>query len=427
MRIRRLTAILIIVVWTMTFGLYSTEVLAESKDTIVITVGSPYMYVNGVKKQLDPDKGTTPQVIESSTYIPLNAFVMEMGGCVTWTANEKRLDIVLGNKTMRMWIEKKGAILDDKQITMAKPPKLVNGLPMVPVRFLAENLGAAISLDKTQKIITVTFVKKEVEVSSVDWGYLLINDFEIKKENVIIKEKAGESYIFINADEFKYAFKYPYLTNIYPEFYRQDNTFAATWSDNNTALLEIIMEVDNPTFSVNGQAADAGMGPFKSGEAYYIPINLFIAAFDMKVDYDKEANSILVQFNKDFPKDILIGYWSDIDTNLFTEFKDPSTGAKSLSSFANAYIYNTDGTYMLRMLAVGGFSDTFIQQSGKYKIIGNMLMHYDISETLYKGTPFVLQYKNKLLDKPEYNFINNYYPDENRIEINLIPVTKKQY
>jgi len=78
------------------------------------------------------------------------------------------------------------------------------------------------------------------------------------------------------------------------------------------------------------------------------------------------------------------------------------------------------------MLAVGGFVDIFPEQSGKYKILGNTIIHYDISETLYKGTPFALQNKNKKLDRAEYNFISNYYPDENRIDFGGIFVTKKQ-
>lgn len=426
MRIRKIISLLMIIALVMSIGLYPAKAFTDSKDKIVITIGSSNMYVNGVKKQLDPGKTTALQVIGNSIYVPPSALVKEMGGSVTWIAKEKRLDIVLGNKTIKMWIDKKDAMVDGKKTIMVAPPKLINGNPLVPVQFLVDKLGATLTLDKTKKVITIEFIKHMEKVSEDDWNYLLINDYEIKKEDLVIKEKAKESYVFINAEIFKYAFKYPYLTSNYPDFYREDNTFTATWSDNNEVLVEVIMELDNPTFKVNGQSIDAGFGPIKNGDAYYIPINLFVAALDMDFAYEEDARAIILQYKEAFSKEILVGYWSDIDTDLFTEFKDPSTGAKSLASFANAYIYNEDGTYRLRMLAVGGFTDTFIEQSGKYKILGNTIMHYDISETLYKGTPFVLQYKNKLLDKPQYSFIDNYYPDENKIVFDQIPVTKKR-
>lgn len=269
-----------------------------------------------------------------------------------------------------------------------------------------------------------SIVKQEIKIPLTDWSCLLINDNEIKREDAIIREKSGESYIFINADIFKDTFKYPYLSNIYPDLYREGDTFTVTWSDNTEPRLNIIMQVDNPIFTVNGKSFDAGMGPIQISEAFYIPINSFIVALDMRLEQDLEAGTITVQHRTDFAKDILVGYWSDVNINLFIEFKDPATGAKSLASCANAYIYNADGTYRLRMLSVGDFKDSFLEQCGKYKILGNTILHYDISETLYKGNPFVLQYRNKPLDKPIYSFIDNYYPDLKKIVIDQIPVMK---
>jgi hypothetical protein len=57
---------------------------------------------------------------------------------------------------------------------------------------------------------------------------------------------------------------------------------------------------------------------------------------------------------------------------------------KGLSSFANAYVFNKDGTYGRIMVSAGGFDDAFIQQKGKYKIFGNTIMFYDIREAISK-------------------------------------------
>lgn len=263
--------------------------------------------------------------------------------------------------------------------------------------------------------------EEKLELPQTDWSYLLINDNEIKKEDVKVRKSSGKTYIFVDAEVFKYAFKYPCLENSSPSIQRDKDTLTLTWTGRNGKLLEIIMKVDDPDFTVNGQVLSAGMGPFRMDEAYYIPINFLIGALDMKLDYDASTKAITVQFSSDFPTDTLAGYWSDTDINLFTEFEYISARDKSLPINANAYIYNADGTYRLRKLSADGL----LVQCGKYRISGYTIIHYNISETLYKGSPMVLQYMNKLLEKPQYSFINNHYPDKKSLVINQIQVTKK--
>lgn len=262
---------------------------------------------------------------------------------------------------------------------------------------------------------------EKMEVLPADWSYLLINDYEIKKENVQIRELSGEPYIFIDAEVFKQAFKYPCLENNSPDIHSEKDTLVVTWTGSNGKVLEIVMQVGNPAFTVNGQVFSAGMGPIRNDGAYYIPINFLIGALGMKLDYDAAAKAIAIQFRGDFPTDTLVGYWADTNINLFTEFKDLSAGEKSLPANANAYIYNADGTYRLRRMSANGF----LVQCGKYRITGYTIIHYDISETLYKGSPLKLQYKNNMLEKPEYSFINNYYPDKKCLVIDQIPVIRK--
>ncbi|MDD4504577.1 MAG: hypothetical protein PHS15_07095, partial [Clostridiaceae bacterium] len=143
----------------------------------------------------------------------------------------------------------------------------------------------------------------------------------------------------------------------------------------------------------------------------------FISAMEMDVETNSNGDTLYIQYKNIFPADILMGTWSDTNTNLFADFKDITTEAASLPSYATAYMFNSDGTYGLRMVSAGGFNDTFITQRGKYKIMGNTIMFYDIFETVYKGAPLTLMYKDKLLEEPQYSFIYNYDSKEDRIEI----------
>jgi len=70
-------------------------------------------------------------------------------------------------------------------------------------------------------------------------------------------------------------------------------------------------------------------------------------------------------------------------------------------------------TYVLGLID----NEKFIAQRGKYRIMGNTIIFYDILETVYKGVPLILIYEDKSLGRPQYSFIYNYDSKKGRIEI----------
>ena len=253
---------------------------------------------------------------------------------------------------------------------------------------------------------------------SYNWDQIVINDTEIFRDNYHIKVKDDFYYIFIEAERFKYAFKCPYAGSYtYPEVDIIGGSISASWSNGEDIVLKVDLQEGNTEALVSGMKVDAGMAPYSEDGKLYIPINLFISEMEMDVEVSSNEDTLFIQYKDIFPADILVGTWSDTDTDLFTSFKDMTTGVMSLSSYATAYIFNSEGTYGLRMISVGGVNDTFIMQRGKYKIKGNTIMYYDIIETVYKGTPFSLKYEDKLLDSSHYEFIYNYDSEADKIEI----------
>lgn len=253
---------------------------------------------------------------------------------------------------------------------------------------------------------------------SYNWVQIVINDMQIFQDDYRIKEKDGSGYIFISAEKFKYAFKYPYVGNYtYPEIDISDGNIRASWRDEKGITLQVDMREGYTEALQNGAKVNIGMAPYSENEKLFIPINLFITAMEMNVKTDTRGDTLLVQYKDDFPLRILEGTWSDSGTDLFTGFKDIVSGAASLSSFTTTYNFNGDGTYGLGMASVGGANDTFIIQRGKYEVMGSTIMCYDIVETIYKGKPFKLMYEDKLLNDPQYWFIGNYDAKEGKIEI----------
>lgn len=132
---------------------------AEGTSKILIKIGSSFMWVDDVKKEIDPGKNTSAMIINSRTLLPIRAIVEEMGGTISWDQKEKRVGIQLGNVDMKLWINKKEAILNGKDILIDVSPIIYNDRTMLPLRFVTENLGADLEWDNVKKEALIKFNK----------------------------------------------------------------------------------------------------------------------------------------------------------------------------------------------------------------------------------------------------------------------------
>ncbi|MDR7855110.1 copper amine oxidase N-terminal domain-containing protein [Tissierella sp.] len=412
--------ILTLLILVLIIPLFSIQSLAAPTDTIVVKLGDPWMLVNGVKKEIDPGRNTVPAKVDGRILVPVRAIVEEMGGSIGWEPNEKRIDIELGTIKIQLWIDKKDAIINGERVIMDVPPMTISSRTMIPVRFVAENLGADVKWNDSTKEATISFGKESSSSGPYDWDYVVINDIEIPKSDYIAIEKNDEVNIFVSLDKLQYAAKFPSLyvfMNPYPDVNVVNDNISFSWELENEIVLQIDMKKGSTEIVFDGEIIDLGVAPFDKDGKLFVPANIFIILFQMKPILDEELNALYLQYNDDFPSGLLVGTWSDVHTDLFTAYKDVISGAVGLSSFANSYKYKDDGTYQRIAISVGGFQDTFVDQSGKYKIMGNTIMHYDIIETVYKGNPFQLVYKDRKFNKPSYSMINSYRPESDEIEI----------
>jgi hypothetical protein len=49
------------------------------------------MTVNGVKKEIDPGRGTVPVIVKGRTLVPIRAIIEELGGTIGWDGNERKV------------------------------------------------------------------------------------------------------------------------------------------------------------------------------------------------------------------------------------------------------------------------------------------------------------------------------------------------
>jgi len=133
----------------------------RSKNVIIMWVNKSDYIANGKADKFE----VPPQIINSSTYVPLRA-LGDLLGCVTdWVGAEKKViytyvDPCSGDKTvLEIWIGKQIGKMNGKSWDMGKAPQIVNSRSLVPLRAISEGLGAGVGWEGATKKITITHPK----------------------------------------------------------------------------------------------------------------------------------------------------------------------------------------------------------------------------------------------------------------------------
>ena len=131
-----------------------------TETVIILHIGDTSFTVNGVLNQLD-----SPPIIKNGrTLLPIRAIVESLGGAVEWLEKTETVVIILGSNSIRLQIGNANALVNG-QNKLIEPqnlkvfPEIVNGRTMLPLRFVAENLGCDVQWDGDTKTITITYIR----------------------------------------------------------------------------------------------------------------------------------------------------------------------------------------------------------------------------------------------------------------------------
>lgn len=129
------------------------------KNKIMLTIDKPMMQVDGRSMEIDPGRGTSPQIFNYRTMVPIRAIIETMGGAISWTAAEQRIDLTLKNNVVQMWIGRPTATVNGVAVTLQEPPMIWKERTLVPLRFVGESLGSKVEWDAPTQTITVLYNK----------------------------------------------------------------------------------------------------------------------------------------------------------------------------------------------------------------------------------------------------------------------------
>ncbi|HZL82319.1 MAG TPA: copper amine oxidase N-terminal domain-containing protein [Candidatus Deferrimicrobium sp.] len=130
------------------------NIAAAASVRIVLTVGKLVAMVGGGTVMLD----AAPYIDMASgrTMVPIRAIVEALGGSVTWKAASRNIMIQLGTTSIVLRIGAMSATVDGVAKPLTVPATILGGRTMVPVRFVAENLGCTVGWNALARTVTIT-------------------------------------------------------------------------------------------------------------------------------------------------------------------------------------------------------------------------------------------------------------------------------
>lgn len=122
----------------------NNETKAKEKTIVEMQIGRKSISVNGNFAQKD----AAPVIQNSRTLVPIRFITESLGGAVAWNGESKEVTLLLDGKEIKMTI---GKTLEKYGVA----PVIMDSRTYVPVRFVADALGAQTSWNEAEKTVTL--------------------------------------------------------------------------------------------------------------------------------------------------------------------------------------------------------------------------------------------------------------------------------
>lgn len=125
-------------------GATNTDKPAAATKTIVLQIGSTAVLVDDQAIIND----VAPVIRNDRTLVPIRVITEALGGQVAWNEAAKEVTLTVNGKEIKMTI---GKVLEKYGVA----PVIIGGRTFVPVRFVADELGAVTTWDDATKTVTI--------------------------------------------------------------------------------------------------------------------------------------------------------------------------------------------------------------------------------------------------------------------------------
>lgn len=129
-----------------------------------------------------------PILHDGRTLVPLRPMFEALGARVDWDNDTRTVTATLDDKIIILQINNKIATVNGNEIELDVAGKLINGSTFIPVRFIAESLGAKVDWNPNSK--TVIIISNTTAMSSTTYKVTRVVDGDTIKVNFNGKEES---------------------------------------------------------------------------------------------------------------------------------------------------------------------------------------------------------------------------------------------
>ncbi|WP_142675812.1 S-layer homology domain-containing protein [Bacillus taeanensis] len=122
------------------------------------------VFINGEKQIFDQPA----QLIEGRTLVPVRGVFEKLGAVVKWDGSTSTVTVVKNDRHITMKVGSKTAQVNGENIELDIPMKIINGRTMVPLRIIAEGIGAEIKWNGTKNEAAILLDETPPEAPKVN-------------------------------------------------------------------------------------------------------------------------------------------------------------------------------------------------------------------------------------------------------------------
>ena len=131
---------------------YGEGAPAAKPTEVKMTIGDTVGYINGEAKTLD----AAPIIRDGRTMLPVRFVAEAFGATVGWDGATSTATVKTDDVEIKITIGAKVAYVNGAEVALDAPAFIENGRTYMPVRFVAENLGATVGWDGATSTATLT-------------------------------------------------------------------------------------------------------------------------------------------------------------------------------------------------------------------------------------------------------------------------------
>lgn len=136
------------------------SILALLSLLFVLSIALPATYAapSTIRLFLDGQKlssAVAPRMINQTTMVPIRVIAEGLGASVTWNKKSQIATLTEDSTTIVLPINGAFAILNGKAKTLEQPATVINGVTLLPIRFVAENLGLIVKWDASAYAVSL--------------------------------------------------------------------------------------------------------------------------------------------------------------------------------------------------------------------------------------------------------------------------------